>query len=65
MQTWYGLGGQVLKANIFERRTFLLMWQKKVISTLDLTTYQTVGALNSFLQEMKASFIHKGPGLLL
>jgi hypothetical protein len=57
MKTWKGLEVKFLKANIFERRTFFLVSKKKVISTLDLTTYQTVGAL-TFLLAGNESFIH-------
>jgi hypothetical protein len=67
--TWKGLEVKFLKKKFSKGRTFLLKKKKNVISTFDVTTYQTGGgaaaALLLFLQEMKTSFIDKGPGLVV
>ena len=63
METWKGLEVKFLKYTFLKDGTFLLVWKKKVISTLDVTTYQTAGGLTFLLQEKTASFIDKGPGL--
>jgi hypothetical protein len=59
-------GGQVSEVNIFEGQDPSSCVKKKtVISTLDVNTKRTMGALTFFLQEMKASFIDKGAGLFV